>query len=277
MSSPLSHLWRRIQSKLVWEGKFFLNSLDWWLIVVISSTYVARAWVVPRRAPIVFECIQVQHDQPNTPLLPPDVIHNSPDLSCNGTARSTRYKEVQKARREYNRLRCEKKSCRRLRKFVFGAVYESLFSGYYEVDPFDSDYDLKVTTHSGNVSEIRIRLVAPDEGTGKTNLLGSVVALGRSLSGPGNARGNRVGDLGSMHAIGLKSASSKETYKTSENVTKKVVTASTVMLEWLEDNLQDVLREVVQKDTDLNVQYPKAMGYFLIVGAVKIYRHEYFY
>jgi hypothetical protein len=85
------------------------------------------------------------HDLPNTPLLPPDMIHNSPDNSCDGTTRTTRFKEVQKARTQYNKLRLEKKSCRRFRKFVFGAIYESIFSGYLEVDPVDSDYDLNVT------------------------------------------------------------------------------------------------------------------------------------
>ena len=214
-------------------------------------------WVVSRREAIVLECIQLQHDLPKTPLLPPDVIHNSPDISCDGIARSTRFKDVQKARAEYNKLRSEKKSCRRLRKFVFGAIYEAIFPGYFEVDPFDSDYDLKVTLHTGSESEIKIRLVAPDEGVGKTNLLSSMVELGRSLSGPGNARGNRVGDIGAMHAIGLKSQ--KELYKTSENTTKKVMTASTVMREWLEDNMREVLREVVQTDTNLKINYPPSM------------------
>ena len=215
--------------------------------------------MVPRREPIVLECIQINHDLPNTPLLPPDMIHNSPDNSCDGTARTTRFKEAQKARAQYNKLRLEKKSCRRFRKFVFGAIYESIFSGYLEVDPFESDYDLNVTLHTGKKSQIKVRLVAPDDGVGKTTLLSSIVALGRSLSGPGNARGSRVGDIGAMHAMGLKSAGSKECYKTCENTNKKVAVASSTMRDWLEDNLQEVLREVVRTDTNLKINYPSSM------------------
>lgn len=215
--------------------------------------------MLPRNEPIMMECIQMMHDVPGTPLLPPDVIHNSPDISCDGTARSTKFKEISKARAEYNTLRLEKKSCRRLRKFVFGAVYESIFPGFYEVDPFLDNYDIDVTLHSGKKSRILIRLVAPDEGYSKTNLLSSVVALGRSLDGPGNARGRRVGDIGAMHAMGLKSASSKDVYKITENTQRKAVTASTVMREWLEDNMRDELREIVQTDTNLKVKYPPVL------------------
>jgi len=202
----------------------------------------------------------MEHDVHSTPLLPPDVIHNSPDISCDGTARSTRYKDVKKARSEYNKLRLDKASVRRHRKFVYGAIYESLFAGYCEIDPVDSDYDLMVTLSSEITSVLRIRLVAPDDGVGKTNLLASVVALGRSLKGPGNARGNRVGDVGAMHAIGLKSASSKEIFKTCESSLQKVAVASATMREWLEDNLRDDLREIVQADANLNVQYPTSMA-----------------
>jgi hypothetical protein len=57
----------------------------------------------------------------------------------------------------------------------------------------------------------------------------SIVELGRSLSGPGNARGNRVGDIGAMHAIGL---SLRRSYTKPVRIQlKKVMTASTVMRE----------------------------------------------
>ena len=119
----------------------------------------------------------MEHDIPSTPLLPPDVIHNSPDISCDGTARSTTYKDVTKARAEYNKLRLDKSSVRRHRKFVFGAMYDSIFAGHYEVDPVISDYDLVVALPSGIISVIRLRLVAPDDGVGNTNVLYSLVAL----------------------------------------------------------------------------------------------------
>ena len=198
-------------------------------------------------------------DVPETPLLPPDMVYNSPNNSCDGSSRTTRFKDVVKARLEYNRLRSEKLSARRHRKFVFGAVYENIFPGYLEIDPTFSDYDLEVTLHTRELSKVQIRLVAPDDGVGKTNLLASMVELGRSLSGPGNARGYRVGDLGAMHAVGLKSAKSKEEYKTSENTIKKAATASVAMREWMEDNMREILGEIVRTDTNLNVNYPSSL------------------
>ena len=235
--------------------------MDVWLFVdcFANSALLDRVWIVPRGEPIRLECIQMEEDSTGTPLLPPDVIHNSPDISCDKTPRSTRFKDDPKARTEYNKLRQEKSSCYRHRKFVFGAIYETMFPGYFEVNPVDADCNLIVTLHTGTNSEIRIRLAAPDEGIGKNNLLTSVVALGRSLAGPGNARGNRVGDVGAMHAIGLKSPSSNDLYKTSDNTNNKVAAASAVMREWLEDHMRDVLREIVQMDTSIGIKYPPFM------------------
>ena len=163
-------------------------------------------------------------------------------------------KESGHARQEYNRLRQEKLSVNRQRKFVFGAIYSNLFPGYFEVDPMIRDYDLIVTLPSKKISEVRIRLVAPDAGVDKANLLTSVVELGRSLHGPGNCRGKDVGDLGAMHAIGLRSASSKVYYVTKENTSSKVEVASTLMTEWMQDHLQDILAIIRTKDAKMNVE-----------------------
>lgn len=218
-----------------------------------------RVWNGQKREVLRLDCVQIQHGLPMTPLLPPDVIQNSSDISCDGTSRTTRFKDVDVAREEYNRLRLAKLSSRRKRLFVFGAVYDSFFPGYYEVDPTLSDYDLVVTLHSRKESNVKIRLIRPDESIEKTNLLSSIVELGRSLSGPGNARGYRVGDIGSMHAIGLKSSSTNNVYVTSENTIKKAATASVAVREWLEDHMRDVLRGIVQTDTNLKVQYPASL------------------
>ena len=218
-----------------------------------------RVWVGTRKEVTILKCVQLQHDSPGLPLLPPDVIEKSTDNSCDGTPRTTRFKDIAKARAEYNRLRLEKLSVRRQRKFVFGAMYESIFPGSFLVDPFGCDYDLVVTLPSGKESVVRVRLVSPDEGIDKKNLLTSIVELGRSLSGPGNCRGHRVGDGGTMHAIGLKSASSKELYKINESTCSKAKTASTVMREWLEDNMRDTLRLILSVDESFKVVYPDSM------------------
>ena len=58
-------------------------------------------WVGSRGESVKLDCIQVDLDSPASPLLPPDFINNSSDISCDGTLRSTRYHDVAKARSEY--------------------------------------------------------------------------------------------------------------------------------------------------------------------------------
>jgi hypothetical protein len=213
-----------------------------------------RVWVQPSRRVIRLDCIQLLHDTPDTPLLPPDYIYLSSDISFDGTPRTSRLKEPLRAREKYNQLRKEKSSVHRRRKFVFGAMYDQLFSGYFEVNPMFKDFDLIVTLPSKKVTEVRIRMVAPYDGVEKENLLTSIVELGRTFSGPGNCRGKDVGDMGSMHAIGLKSATSKCFYVTKETTASRVEAASTMMTDWMQDNLRDVLIKIRQKDAEMKVE-----------------------
>lgn len=199
------------------------------------------------------------HDTVDTPLLPPDLINMSGDISFDGSPRTTRLKDPLCARKKYNCLREGKSSVNRHRKFVFGAMYESLFPGYFEVDPMYQDFDLLVTLSSKKRTAVHIRLVDPGEGVEKGNLLTSIVELGRTLSGGGNCRGKDVGDLGSMHAIGLKSAVSNSFYVTKENTTTRVESASKQMTEWMQDNMREVLATIRHKDTELKAESPPSL------------------
>jgi len=220
-----------------------------------------RVWVKPGARKVnSLDCIQFLHDTASTPLLPPDLINDSPDISFDRTPRSTRLDEAAKARDQYNLLRKEKASHLRQRQFVFGAIYDQLFPGYFEVDAMFEDYNLNVTLPSKKSSTIRIRLVSPYDGIGKGTLLTSLVELGRTLSGPGNCRGKGVGDLGSMHAIGLKSASSRATYVTKDDTTPaKVETSSRMMTDWMQDHMRDVLAEIRKKDQAMKVEPPPSL------------------
>ena len=213
----------------------------------------------PSRRVISLDCVQLLHDTPETPLLPPDYVNSSPDLSYNGVPRTTRLHDSVRARREYNQLRKEKSSILRRRKFVFGAMYDQLFPGYYEVDAMFKDYDLMVELPSKKLTKVQVRLLSPYDGNERGCILPSIVELGRTLSGTGNCRGKDVGDLGSMHAIGLKSASSKLCYSTKENTVAKVEVVSSMMTDWMQDNLRDVLAEIRKKDVDLSAEPSPAM------------------
>jgi hypothetical protein len=231
------------------------------LLSGVALFVLQRMWSGSRHNVRKLEGIQVAHDSPEAPLLLPDVIAKSTDLSVDGTPRTVQFSDAIKARLAYNRLRYEKLSVHRQRKFVYGATYNRIFPGYLEINPMEADYDLVVTLHTGKVSLVQVRLVSPDEGLEKDKLITSVVELGRALSvRPGNSRGAKVGDSGSMHAIGLKSSSSKEVFKTSEDAVKKINPVCRVMKEWLQDNMRDVLKEIIHVDKSLlKVVYPACM------------------
>ncbi len=193
-------------------------------------------------------CTQIPHDAIDAPLLPPDIIFQSQDNSVDGTPRTTRYKTAMKARTEYKRLSMAKSSVLRQRKFVFGALYDKIYDGFFEINPLLGDFDLIVTLQSNQESNIQVRLVAPDEGIGRDQLLSSAVGLGKCLTGSGNARGSKVGDVGSMHAIGLRSSTTKEMYVSTDKTKEKVKTTSQLMRHWMEDNMKNVLTYLLQAD-----------------------------
>ena len=96
---------------------------------------------------------------------------------------------------------------------------------------------------------IEIRLVFPDEGIGKDTLLSSIRSLGRSCRGPGNSRGFRVGDIGNMHALGVRSSKVQELFVGTYERHKQIKRASTLMRHWMEDNMPSTLKDILDNDT----------------------------
>jgi hypothetical protein len=219
----------------------------------ITNKSVVRLWQNQIRGIAKLECLQIPNRTPQSPLLPPDVVYQSSDISVEGNPRTTRFKTPLQARKEYHKLCMSKLSVHRQRKFVFGALYENIYPGYHEVDPGNGDFDLTVTLPSAIESVLKIRLVSPDDGNDDGHLLKAAVELGRSIGTiPGNARRD-VGDKGSMHAIGFRSASKKEQFVCKEEVANRVRILSSLMRHWMEDNVQDVLRDIVEVDKQLGV------------------------
>ncbi|KAG9285932.1 hypothetical protein G9A89_021678 [Geosiphon pyriformis] len=197
--------------KMAFEPYLRLLYTDEMTFLHVVSTFSDRA-MLGRKEKRVIRCEQVAYTSEKAPLLPPDGIHLSKDVSVERKPRSTTFCSTGQARAEYKRLMKEPSSFRRRRKFVFGAVHERLFPGFFKVDPLIRDFDLVVKLENGTMTTIEVRRITPDEGLKKDSLLNAGILLGRSLSGPGNARGTKVGDLGSMHAIGYRCASTKEVY-----------------------------------------------------------------
>ena len=212
------------------------------------------AWITPIREKKSLDCNQIPYDDPLAPLLPPDVVNQSSDLSVEGIPRTTRFQNAEVARKEYKELSLCKLSKRRHRKFVYGALYKRIYPGYFEVDPSLGDFDLNIRLPFDKNSLLQIRLVAPDDSGSPDYLVRAAIDLGQELMrGPGNSRGTKVGDIGAMHAVGIKSAKTKETFVSTKTVEKKVKKVSTLMRHWMEDNMKEVLLDILTADKGMGV------------------------
>lgn len=209
-----------------------------------------RVIIDPNRSIKTLIAKQVAIDEKNTPLLPPDEIIDSHDNSVDGSQRSSSYIDITRARDAYQRLQKGKQSVNRHRKFVFGAIYKNLFPGYFQIDPLQGDVDVTVTLPLKEESTIRIRLISPHQGLNEQQLLSSIVGFGKTLSGTGNARGAKVGDLGSMHAFGIRSRSTKEIFKGTAEHADKIKITSSLMRDWMEENMQETLKKILNQDKD---------------------------
>lgn len=176
----------------------------------------------------------------------------SPDASVDGSRRSTTFNSAQKARDNFKRLQQLPFSNRRQRKYVYGALYSQLFPGFYLVDPRQGDYDLKVSLPDSEDTIIHVRLISPEDGIRHEKILSTVLSLGDSLTGTGNARGSKVGDVGAMHALGYRCAKTKEIYVGTMSCAEKIKKASDLMRHWMEDHLRDVLSNLLQCDQEQN-------------------------
>lgn len=201
-------------------------------------------------------CSHFDHDHVQSPLLPPDEIHSSKDNSVDGTARSSTYKNPIDARSNYKRLQQGRSSVYRRRHFVFGALYNNLFGGYHTVDPMMGDFDLKITLSSTQMSIVRVRLVSPEEGKGRDTLLQSIISLGKTFRGPGNSRGSRVGDVGGMHAVGIRSTSPNKLFVGTEERASKIMLASNLMRHWMEDYMRSDLLDILSNDVNVDSRKP---------------------
>lgn len=200
------------------------------------------------RSTSILSANQIDTEHNDAPLLPPDEIIESKDNSVDGSPRTSTFNNAVKARQAYHRLQKGKHSVNRLRKFVFGAIYNNLFPGYYVIDPIKEDVDLKLILPSNQETIIRIRLLSPHEGTHCQQLLTSIVVLGKRLSGPGNARGSKVGDVGAMHAFGIRSYATKEVFKGTLENAQQIKIISTLMRDWMEDNMSETLKNILTAD-----------------------------
>lgn len=99
----------------------------------------------------------------------------------------------------------EPNSIKRKRGFTFGALYQNLFPGYFEVDHAAmGDVDLVVQDMMSNsTSSMKIRSAAAD-----LELMESLVELGESMPSKGNCRRD-LGDKGDMWGLGYRSKKKK--------------------------------------------------------------------
>lgn len=139
--------------------------------------------------------------------MPPSNFDNAKDL----TQKVERDLDEEFARNLVGYLKDGPSSCRRHRQFVYGALYDKLYPGYEMIDLSTQDglvdrVDIEVTLADGTQSVVQI-----GSAVSETEMLKSIVGLGKVLPKHGNARRN-TGDLGDMFALGYRSTARADIY-----------------------------------------------------------------
>lgn len=174
---------------------------------------------------------QIADDDPRAPLLPADRLNE------------VHYEmDVADAWNMNVFLKGEPKSKRRKRGFTHGALYESLFGGYYEIDHrLMGDVDIIVNdVNTRSISCMKIRSAAADK-----SLMDRVVELGESMPTKGNCRRD-VGDLGDMFAVGYRSKARELVYKQTRNERTKqaMILLSKEVVPFLRTHYREVLADI---------------------------------
>jgi DEAD/DEAH box helicase/Zinc knuckle len=165
--------------------------------------------------------VQVLHGIAGTPLLPPDNFSRAIKLchNANEASRFTRHESAIVARELYNRLAKHQVNIRKHRGFVVGALYDKLYSGYYEVDAREVDQvSIEITVDLGN-KRTQTTVVSVFNFSRYLELVQSLQILGGNIEDlrvKGNCRKGQE-DVGSMRAIGIKSQADGTMYSESDN------------------------------------------------------------
>jgi len=185
------------------------------------------------------EAKQVSDDDDCAPLLPPDYI-NSPDVSADETEGIVQHIDISKAREHYKQLSKKKKSIKTHRRYVYGALYKTILSVkvlYLQSD--QEPIDLHIKTADGIYSVLSIRHVPNQE----TALLESALNICKKLPRGGTCR-NKSGDIGTMHAFGLRYASKPDQYKRTSGFKTELSTFMVNFEKWLRMNLPEYINEM---------------------------------
>jgi ribosomal protein S4 len=175
-------------------------------------------------------CHQVV-DVPGEPLLLPD---RQVQVGCE--------MDIDEARNWNTYYQSLPKSSRRHRKFVFGAIYQHFYPGFYEVDHMTmGDVDLVVFDMSTQTTSVlKIRSAAAD-----VALMEAIVTLGECMPKGGNCRKN-AGDLGQMYALGYRSKKMQKVYvQLRKKTTRDAMTdVCTRVLPFLKKEYPEVLSDI---------------------------------
>jgi hypothetical protein len=120
-----------------------------------------------------------------------------------------------------------KSSCKRRRKFIHGALYDTIYSGSKIIDlsyGLCTRIEIVVTLADKTTSVVRIGS-AIDE----SEMLNAIVELGMELPTTGNARAGDTGDVGDMFALGYRSLEKSVVYVPTKmaNISVAMAQAST--------------------------------------------------
>ena len=218
------------------------------------SFLAAAATTLPTQTVTVFDAVQVNDDDDAAPLLAPD-HYCAPELQH---GQPVSFSNASDSRNIYRYLKTQPNSSRRLRDFVYGALYKNLIGtdvAYIDCSGANGRrVELNVEIQEGGVTDYSEITISNESECNE--MLDSIVCLGCSLGTSGNARRN-VGDLGDMWGLGYRNKKTCERYKISEQheVQEKMYKVCKNVVRDLGDKVPETF-ESIRKAEELDANCP---------------------
>jgi hypothetical protein len=167
--------------------------------------------------------------------LPPSNFDNAVDLPASLKRKAKGKLDRESAMELVTALKTGPSTRRRRRKFIYGALYKTIFPGCKTIDLSDGScthVEIVVTLDNGETSVVRIGS-AKDESA----MLEAIVGLGRELPSGGNTR-KTVGDVGDMFALGYRSSKTGVIYVATKDgkVPDAMARASTAVGKYMKEH-----------------------------------------
>ena len=200
------------------------------------------------------KCIQLEHDNEQCPILPPD----SQECIQQGSGNRITFDNVEEAREAYKIGMQMKENKFKRRKYVRGGMYMNIFlENSFEVDvqKYGGMVNLNIKVSSGEVSVLKIRDLSGEEESLKV-----IKDFSENCCKSSVARSS-CGDSGSMYAFGYRNDSQGD-YVSMRDLSKDgmTYTYNTVARKLLDKYFMDEVKDIIAADRKQDVIPTESMG-----------------